>query len=112
MGWEKARNRDHVVTGFVDATRRLRAHFDRGHVVTARVDEVLRRGVSIDSFMERRPSADQATRDWATVRHDLHVLAGAFNVGWNLTTPRLTSVRPPPSSPEIAALTSATPASP
>jgi hypothetical protein len=46
VGVERARNIDRFITGFVDATRRLRAHFDRGQVVTARVDEVLRRGVT------------------------------------------------------------------
>jgi hypothetical protein len=91
---EQPRNIDRFVAAFADATSRLRAQFERGQVVTARVDEVLRRGVSIDSFMERHRSADQAQRDWATVRRDLEALAGAFNVPWNRTTPRLTSVRP------------------
>jgi hypothetical protein len=102
VGGKTARNIDHFVTGFVDATRRLRAHFDRGQVVTAGVDEVLRRGVSIDSFMERNRSADQAAHDWATVRRDLEALAVAFNVPWNPATPRLTGVPPdtsPPSPP-------------
>lgn len=90
---EKPRNIDHFVTRFVEATRRLRAQSTRGQVVTARVDEVLRRGVSIDSFMER-DSADQAARDWAIVRRDLAQLAVAFNVPWNRSTPRFTSARP------------------
>jgi len=93
VGWEKSQNIDHFVTRFVDATRRLRAQFDRGEVITARVDEVLRRGVSIDSFMERHRSADQASHDWATVRRDLEALAAAFNVPWNRATLRLTSLR-------------------
>jgi hypothetical protein len=94
VGVQKTRNIDHFVTGFVGATRRLRSHFDRGQVVPARVEEVLRRGVSIDSFMERHPSADQAAHDWATVRRDLEALAAAFNVPWNRATSRLTSLRP------------------
>jgi hypothetical protein len=92
--WEKTRNIDHFVARFVDATRRLRVRSDRRQVVTTRVDEVLRRGVSIDSFMERGRAADQAARDWAIVRHDLAELAVAFNVPWNRSTPRLTSARP------------------
>jgi len=87
---QKERNIDHFVARFVDATRRLRSHFDRGQVVTTRVEEVLRRGVSIDSFMERHHSADQAARDWATVRSDLEALAELFNVPWNRATPLLT----------------------
>jgi hypothetical protein len=94
VGWEKARNIDQFVTRFVDATRRLRAQFDRGEVVAGRVDEVLRRGVSIDSFMERNRAPDQAARDWAKVRRDLETLAAAFNVPWNRATPRLTSAHP------------------
>lgn len=94
--WEKARNIDHFVTRFVAATRRLRARSDRGQAVTAGVEEVLRRGVSIDSFMERDRAPDQAARDWAIVRHDLAELAVAFNVPWNRSTPRFTSARPAP----------------
>ena len=92
--WEKARNIDHFVTRFVAATRRLRAQSNRGQGVTAGVEEVLRRGVSIDSFMERDRSPDQAARDWAIVRHDLAELALAFNVPWNRATPRLTTAQP------------------
>ncbi len=102
-GWERERNIDHFVTGFVAAARRLRVQSDSGDVVTARVDEVLRRGVSIDSFMERRRLSDQATHDWTTVRRDLELLASAFNVPWNLTTPRLTGVRPGTSVPGVVA---------
>lgn len=81
-------NIDVFVTSFVDATRQLRDHFDRGHVVTTRVDEVLRRGASIDSFMEHRRSPDQADQDWLSVRRDLDALARAYNATWNLRTPR------------------------
>jgi chaperonin GroES len=93
-GWEKERNIDHFVAEFVAAARRLRVQFDRGRVAAPRVDEVLRRGASIDSFMERRSSADRAQRDWLTVRRDLEALAIAYNVPWSQATPRLTSVRP------------------
>jgi hypothetical protein len=101
VGWEKARNIDNFVNGFVAATRRLRSQFDGGRIVTTGVDEVLRRGVSIDSFMECRRVSDHATHDWTTVRRDLEVLAAAFNVPWNLTTPRLTELRPGTSVPWV-----------
>ena len=93
VGWEKARNIDHFVAEFVAAARRLRVQFDGGRVAAGRVDEVLRRGASIDSFMERRSSADRAQRDWMTVRRDLEALAIAYNVPWSLATPRFTGVR-------------------
>ena len=94
VGWEKERNIDHFVSEFVAAARRLRVRFDRGLVATNRVDEVLRRGVSIDSFMERRRAADRAQRDWIAVRLDLEALAIAYNVPWARATPRLTNARP------------------
>jgi len=97
--WEKARNIDRFVTRFVDATRQLRVQSDRGQVVTARVDEVLRRGVSIDSFMERDRPPDQAARDWAMVQRDLAELAAAFHVPWNLSTSRFTRARPAGATP-------------
>jgi hypothetical protein len=92
--WDSGRDIGGFVGRFADATRRLRTQFDRGQVVTDRVDDVLRRGVSIDSFMERDRSPDQAARDWALVRRDLDALALAFAVPWNRATPRFTSAQP------------------
>lgn len=94
VGGEQTRHIDHFVAGFVETVRRLRTEFGEGRIVTARVEEVLRRGVSIDSFMDRHQSADQAARDWATVRRDLESLATAYDIPWNRTPPRLTSLRP------------------
>jgi hypothetical protein len=74
---------DRFVTSFVHATRQLRQDHGRGHVVTNRVDEVLRRGASIDSFMEHHRSSNQVQQDWLTVRRDLENLALAYNVIWN-----------------------------
>jgi hypothetical protein len=93
VSWESGRDIGSFVGRFADATRRLRTQFDRGEVVTDRVDDVLRRGVSIDSFMARDRSPDQAARDWALIRRDLGALAAAFNVPWNVATPRFTSLQ-------------------
>jgi hypothetical protein len=78
---------DRFVTSFVDATRQLRQHHGRGQVVTSRVDAVLRRGASIDSFMEHHRSPNQVEQDWLTVRRDLEMLAHAYNVIWNRRAP-------------------------
>jgi hypothetical protein len=78
---------DRFVTSFVDATRQLRQQFGRGQAVTSRVDEVLRRGASIDSFMEHHRSPNQVEQDWSTVRRDLESLALAYNVIWNRRAP-------------------------
>jgi hypothetical protein len=74
---------DRFVTSFVQATRQLRQDHGRGYAVTSRVDEVLRRGASIDSFMEHHRSSDQVQQDWLTVRRDLEKLALAYNVIWH-----------------------------
>jgi hypothetical protein len=78
---------DRFVTSFVDATRQLRQHHGRGLVVTSRVDEVLRRGASIDSFMEHHRSPNQVEQDWSAVRTDLETLALAYNVIWHRRAP-------------------------
>jgi hypothetical protein len=78
---------DRFVASFADATRQLRQHHGRGFVVTSRVDEVLRRGASIDSFMEHHRSPNQVEQDWFTVRRDLETLARAYNVIWNRRAP-------------------------
>ena len=83
---------DRFVTSFVRATRQLRQDHGRGDVVTNRVDEVLRRGASIDSFMEHHRSSNQVQQDWFTVRRDLEKLALAYNVIWNRRAPSYPSV--------------------
>jgi hypothetical protein len=79
-------NIDPFVTTFVVSIQRLREQFDRGRVVTSRVDDVLRRGATIDSFMEHHRSSEQAEQEWTTVRRDLESLALAYHVIWNRRT--------------------------
>ena len=78
---------DRFVTSFSDAARQLRQHHDRGLVVTSLVDGVLRRGASIDSFMEHHRSPNQVEQDWFTVRRDLETLARTYNLIWNRRAP-------------------------
>jgi hypothetical protein len=94
VSWQKERNIDHFVAEFVAAARTLRVQHDRGQITAGHVDAVLRRGASIDSFMERRGLVDRAQRDWVTVRRDLETLAIAYNVPWSRAVPRLTLARP------------------
>jgi hypothetical protein len=82
---------DRFVTDFAETTDHLSDHFNRHQVVTSDVDEVLRRGVSIDRFMQRQQLAAAAENDWLTVRRDLDQLAQAFNVPWNWNSPTYTS---------------------
>ena len=82
---------DHFVTDFAETTDHLSDHFNRHQVVTHDIDEVLRRGVSIDRFMQRQQLAATAENDWRTVRRDLDQLAQAYNVAWNWANPTYTS---------------------
>jgi hypothetical protein len=81
-------NINQFVRDFAETTNHLSDHFDRRQVVTNDVEDVLRRGVSIDRFMQRHQLAVQAESDWLTVRRDLDELAGAYNVAWNWSNPR------------------------
>ena len=86
---------DDTITQFVkdfgETTNHLSDHFDRREVVTNDIENVLRRGVSIDSFMQRHQLAVQAENDWLAVRRDLDELARAYNVAWNWSNPRDTA---------------------
>lgn len=55
------------------------------------VEEVLRRSVSIDGFMQRHQLSAQAERNWLSLRGDLDSLARAYNVAWNWSTPGYTT---------------------
>jgi hypothetical protein len=81
---------DRFVTDFAETTDHLSDHFNRHQVVTNDIDEVLRRGVSIDRFMQRQQLATAAENDWLTVRRDLDQLAQAYNVAWNWNSPTYT----------------------
>ena len=73
------------VTDFAKATNGLRARFNSRQIVTSDIEDVLRRGRSIDRFMvtQRRQLAVKAENDWLTVRRDLDGLARAYNVAWS-----------------------------
>ena len=80
-----------LVIDFAETTNHLSDHFDRRQVVTNDIEDVLRRGVSIDSFMQRHQLAVQAENDWLTVRRDLDELARAYYVSLNLRVTRYTA---------------------
>jgi len=73
-GIDVSRDDDNInqfVADFVETTNHLSDHFDRRQVVTNDVEDVLRRGVTIDRFMQRHRLAVQAENDWLTLRRDL-----------------------------------------
>ena len=59
------------VTEFAETTDHLNDHFGRNQVITNDIEDVLRRGVSIDGFMQRHRLNEKAENDWLTLRRDL-----------------------------------------
>src|SRR6188474_3434254 len=70
------------VKDFRQATDRLRDRVNGRQSNTLDVEEVLRRGVSIDGFMQRYQLSAQAEQNWLSLRGDLDRLARAYNVAW------------------------------
>jgi len=79
------------VTDFLEATRRLRDLANRRQAGVPDVENVLRRGTSIDSVMQRYEWSPQAEQQWSTLSADLDVLARGFNVAWNWNPPGYTT---------------------
>ena len=82
------------VKDFRQAADRLRDRVNGRQSNTLDVEEVLRRGVSIDGFMQRYQLSTQAEQNWLSVRRDLDTLARAYNVAWNWSNPGYTSAAP------------------
>ena len=64
------------------ATDRLKNRADDNLVNTFDVNEVLRRGMYLDMFMQRHSFSPAAERDWRMVRFDLDLLARVYGVTW------------------------------
>ena len=64
------------------ATNRLRDRVNGRQSNTLDAEEVLRRGASIDGFMQRYQLSAQTEQNWLFLRGDLDKLASAYNVGW------------------------------
>ena len=82
------------VADFRQATDRLRDRVNGRQSNTLDVEEVLRRGVSIDGFMQRYQLSAQAEQNWLSLRRDLDTLARAYNVTWNWSNPGYASAAP------------------
>ena len=64
------------------ATDRLKDRADDNIVNTFDVNEVLRRGMYLDMFMQRHDFSSAAERDWLLLRSDLDRLARIHSVTW------------------------------
>jgi len=76
---------------FTDTANHLGDHVTRRQAVAVDVEDVLRRGVRIDSFMQRHRLSAQAENDWLALRRDMESVAGAYDVAWNWSNPRYTA---------------------
>ena len=86
--YDAGRGKDELrqsVKDFRQATDRLRDRVNGRQANTLDAEEVLRRGASIDSFMQRYQLSSQAEQNWVVLRGDLDKLAAAYNVprGWS-----------------------------
>ena len=91
------RARDEIrqsVADFRQAADRLRDRVNGRQSNTLDVEEVLRRGVSIDGFMQRYQLSTQAEQNWLSLRRDLDMLARVYNVGWNWSNPGYATAAP------------------
>jgi hypothetical protein len=79
---------------FRQSTDRLRDRVSGRQSNTLDVEDVLRRGVSIDGFMQRYQLSSQAEQHWLSLRGDLDRLARAYNVAWNWSNLGFTSAEP------------------
>ncbi|HEX7227995.1 MAG TPA: BON domain-containing protein, partial [Candidatus Binatia bacterium] len=64
------------------ATDRLKDRADDNIVNSFDVNEVLRRGMYLDMFMQRHNFTPASERDWRMVRFDLDQLARLYGVAW------------------------------
>ncbi len=96
-GIDDRRGKDEIhqsVKAFRQTTDRLRDRVKGRQSNTLDVEEVLRRGVSIDGFMQRYQLSAQAEQNWLSLRGDLDGLARAYNVAWNWSNPGYTPAEP------------------
>ena len=70
------------VKSFGQETKRLDDHFKHHKSTATDVDSVLQRGLRIDSFMSMHPLDHVTQAAWDTLRSDLGLLAGAYNIRW------------------------------
>jgi len=82
------------VKDFKQATDRLRDRVNGRQSNALDVEEVLRRGASIDGFMQRYQLSAQAEPNWLSLRGDLDRLGRAYNVAWNWSNPGYSPAEP------------------
>lgn len=88
------RGKDEVrqaVNDFRHSVARLRDRIMDRHFNALDVEEVLRRGTSIEGLAERHRLGARAEEAWLSLRADLDQLARAFTIPWNWSTMQATA---------------------
>ena len=94
---DDSQGRDEIrqsVEDFRQVADRLRDRVKRRQSSALDVEEMLRRGVSIDGYMQRFQLSAQAEQNWRSIRADLDELARAYNVAWNWSDQGYTQAEP------------------
>jgi hypothetical protein len=86
-GTRQEDNINEFVRGFEQSTATLRDRFRGRRDVADDVREVLNRAASIDSFMRRHNLDASTEEEWRSLRSELDVLAGYYNVTWRWDGP-------------------------
>jgi hypothetical protein len=73
-------NMNDAVRGFKKATDQVRIHFDARQLISDDVKHLLEQATPLDTFMRDNSLSDRARNDWSTLRADLSILAGAYDV--------------------------------
>ena len=82
------------VKDFRQTADRLRDRVGRRQSNTQDVEELLRRGMSIDRYMQSVQASPQAEQGWRGLRGDLDQLARAYNMPWNWSDSGYTQAQP------------------
>jgi hypothetical protein len=73
-------NMNDALRGFKKATDQVRIRFDVRQLVTDDVRHLLDQATPLDTFMRDHTLTDRVKSDWLSLRGDLSVLAGAYDV--------------------------------
>lgn len=75
------------ITGFENATKRLKSNFAERRSTTADVQEVLNRASGINNYVRDNRLARATQNQWNLIRTDLNTLANYYSVSWDWNNP-------------------------
>lgn len=82
-GSKREDNFNEYASQFESSTDKLRRNFNEGDSVSADVEEVLRSGSAINTFVTNLRLSNSLQNQWNLIRNDLNTLGGYYRVSWN-----------------------------